>query len=351
MFDIPSSGVGSLDIVLTNTRSRTDDIGNDFVVDAIGFAPCYKSILSSFSNSSIIVKSQTCDNGSTTLYSSWPTNIPFQNPQYQWQRKAGGENNWSDISGATTQNYVQTENSPGIYNYRITSHDASDPTQILISNGITYYVQKLVVDANSTNLFACNGSNASGTLRGAFHLLYSDPDEASNMAYTYTWTPTTYLSFSDQNPTYITLPSPGSPPPVDGNPLPPTIYNFTFAVANSNYGCSSSNVQTVKLYNPRKVMVYNAFTPNNDGINDTFGPINIEDYPGSKFSIFNRWGQRVFHSEGSTNNDYRWDGRFQGQPQPSDVYTWTVELTACPDNIFSAGFGDGISHGTVTLIR
>lgn len=120
----------------------------------------------------------------------------------------------------------------------------------------------------------------------------------------------------------------------------------------TNYGCSASNLQTVNVYNPRKVWIPNAFTPDGDGVNDTFGPLNIEDYPGAKFSIFNRWGQKVFFSEGPTQNDFRWDGRFLGQPQSADVYTWTVELPGCPDNIFAAGSGgEGVTNGTVTLIR
>jgi gliding motility-associated-like protein len=53
------------------------------------------------------------------------------------------------------------------------------------------------------------------------------------------------------------------------------------------------------------IIVPQAFTPDNDGTNDLFVIIGIENYPNNQLSIFNRWGNEVFFSEGY-NND--WDG-------------------------------------------
>ncbi|MFM9816268.1 gliding motility-associated C-terminal domain-containing protein, partial [Streptomyces scabiei] len=77
---------------------------------------------------------------------------------------------------------------------------------------------------------------------------------------------------------------------------------------------------TVAVRNPRKVGVPNAFSPNGDGINDVWRPINLEDYPGSELSIWNRWGNRIFHSFGPNKADYTWDGKFNSQLQPQEVY-------------------------------
>lgn len=350
MFDIPP-GIDKVKIVIINTRRETDDIGNDMVIDDIGFAPCYPGIVASFSNSTMVGKSYTCNSGIVNLYSSWPSNVPFSNPVYQWQRSANSGTVWENILGATSLNYVQNENLPGIYHYRMIANESSNPSQVLISNELIFYVQKMVVDAVTTPLFACNGSMASGNVEGKFQLEYSDPSKAASLTYTYNWSPSTYISYPNSNPANITLPSPGSPPPVNGAPLPPTQYNYTLTVTSTQYGCTSSNTQTILVYNPRKVMVPNAFTPNGDGSNDTFYPINIEDYPNSEFSIYNRWGQRVFYSKGPTKNDYRWDGKFNGIPQSSDVYVWIVNLSACKNNIYSATNGEGVSNGNVTLIR
>lgn len=67
------------------------------------------------------------------------------------------------------------------------------------------------------------------------------------------------------------------------------------------------------------------FTPNGDGVNDTFSPIGecdvLETY---KFTIYNRWGQIVFHSE---NQEESWNGEFKNLPVPADVYVYTFEYT------------------------
>lgn len=66
----------------------------------------------------------------------------------------------------------------------------------------------------------------------------------------------------------------------------------------------------------------NAFTPNSDGRNDSFrllfdiNKCRITDY---HIKIFNRWGEMVFESD---NADERWDGRFNSNPMPSDVYVY-----------------------------
>jgi gliding motility-associated-like protein len=67
----------------------------------------------------------------------------------------------------------------------------------------------------------------------------------------------------------------------------------------------------------------NVFTPNRDGMNDVFGmheiendcsPIDVREF---KMTIFNRWGQMMFH----TNNILeKWDGQFEGEDCPSEVY-------------------------------
>lgn len=77
------------------------------------------------------------------------------------------------------------------------------------------------------------------------------------------------------------------------------------------------------------------FTPNEDGVNDTFGPIGLEDLgPCAQLTIWNRFGQVLFRSEG---NDITWDGRsFAGELAAPGVYfyaftagvlEWTGHLT------------------------
>jgi gliding motility-associated-like protein len=83
-------------------------------------------------------------------------------------------------------------------------------------------------------------------------------------------------------------------------------------------GCEAAEaVYMLETYLPIKIP--NAFTPNDDGLNDTFKPlVNVEMVNQFSMSIYNKWGQRIF--ETSQLND-SWDGKnaFNG------VYQWVIE--------------------------
>lgn len=86
--------------------------------------------------------------------------------------------------------------------------------------------------------------------------------------------------------------------------------------------CITVDTLQVRVFKSIDILLPNAFTPNNDGLNDKleFFLIGIEQF---KFlRIFNRWGQLVFE----TNNEKTfWNGIKNGTVQPSDVYVWMAE--------------------------
>lgn len=63
-----------------------------------------------------------------------------------------------------------------------------------------------------------------------------------------------------------------------------------------------------------------AFTPNNDGLNDTFGAVGqgIEQF---HLVVFDRWGNQVFESNDSNS---RWDGMFRGKTLPEGAYSYSA---------------------------
>lgn len=63
----------------------------------------------------------------------------------------------------------------------------------------------------------------------------------------------------------------------------------------------------------------NTITPNGDGHNDTWEINGIQDYPQADVSIYDRWGQRVFHSVG-------YKTPFTGEGLPMATYYWVIEL-------------------------
>ncbi|MCU0421675.1 MAG: gliding motility-associated C-terminal domain-containing protein [Bacteroidia bacterium] len=89
-----------------------------------------------------------------------------------------------------------------------------------------------------------------------------------------------------------------------------------------------------------KYFVPNAFTPNNDGVNDVFD-INGLNIKNRIMNIYNRWGQLVYEANGSISG---WDGTFKLKPAPSDVYTYLIYVTDSLGNEQSL-------KGTLHLIR
>jgi gliding motility-associated-like protein len=67
----------------------------------------------------------------------------------------------------------------------------------------------------------------------------------------------------------------------------------------------------------------NAFTPNDDGINDLYRPIGLNAADVLTFRIYNRWGQEIYNGDDLENMG--WDGRFQGAEQPTEVYLFVLE--------------------------
>lgn len=64
----------------------------------------------------------------------------------------------------------------------------------------------------------------------------------------------------------------------------------------------------------------NAFTPNGDGINDSWRPLwRANSGAVLELSVFDRWGRQVFTATG---RDAAWDGRVDGTPLPAGVYAW-----------------------------
>lgn len=348
MFEIPES-LTSFYVVLVNQNSSS--YGNDFVIDDISFAPCFPPIIASFSNTLIVVKESICNNGTINLFSRWPPgSVTFPNPRYKWQKSINNGVTWVDItSGSVSMGHTVVESAAGIYKYRVYAYESTNPSTFVVSNILNYYVMQMNVSAKIHEVYNCNANTF--VLNPEYNLLYRDP-EGNLPAYIFTWTPSTNLSANNIEKPTMTLPIVSAPDPNLPMPLPSTYsYNLTVTLSSDN-ACIASNTQTVKHYVPRKVIIMgNVFAPGAaNPINRVFHARNLEDYPGSTFTVRNRWGQIVFISQGPNANDYKWDGTYLGAPQPGDVYVWTVNQTGCSGNLIN---GDNTSnpYGEVTLMR
>ena len=89
----------------------------------------------------------------------------------------------------------------------------------------------------------------------------------------------------------------------------------------SLYGCLDSASVTITVDDSLNGEIPNAFSPNNDGLNDVFRPRGVKFERLVDFRIFNRWGQQIFYSNSI---DKGWDGTFNGVPQDVGEYYYVI---------------------------
>lgn len=99
------------------------------------------------------------------------------------------------------------------------------------------------------------------------------------------------------------------------------------------------NVSFERCY--EDLLLPTAFTPNHDGLNDVFKPVNDISVRQYKMKIYSRWGQVIFNS---TSMRKGWDGTVNRIEQPAGVYVWIVEYTSKTGRQKTAS-------GTVMLVR
>lgn len=126
-----------------------------------------------------------------------------------------------------------------------------------------------------------------------------------------------------------------------------SVYTFAFPNETTTFyanawisGCKISKPIVVEVSEDLKI--FNTFSPNGDGINDTWVIPGIEKFPDCEIAVFTRWGQRVFFSIGYTEGN-RWNGTHNGKKLEAGTYFYTIDLkdSAFPDLI----------KGAINLIR
>ena len=97
------------------------------------------------------------------------------------------------------------------------------------------------------------------------------------------------------------------------------IDTFDYAICNP-VGCDTATVYI--LIDCEELIIYTGVSPNDDGVNDVFYIEGIENYPDNTVSVFNRWGNEVFHQK-SYKND--WNGTYNSKALPDGTYFYILE--------------------------
>ncbi|MES1220268.1 MAG: gliding motility-associated C-terminal domain-containing protein, partial [Bacteroidota bacterium] len=222
--------------------------------------------------------------------------------QYSWQPQESLDNPFIPAPSATPANTT---------NYSVLIKDTVCGGSATLATTITVLPAPLV-KANKSNDIDCSVGSSQLSATGAVQ---------------YEWLPAASL-----NNTGIANPV--------ATPVIPTEY---VVKGTNNSGCSSidSVLVDVKAINKGKFLMPSAFTPNNDGHNDCYGAKYWGFITEFDFSIFNRWGECVFHTK---NPSQCWDGFYKGVPQNADVYVYIIKAKSfCESSVFR--------KGTVALIR
>lgn len=113
-----------------------------------------------------------------------------------------------------------------------------------------------------------------------------------------------------------------------------------FVTVNDADGCSGSDTVNVKV-DCRGIYFPSAFTPDDDGVNDKFGPLgNLSALQKYSLYIYDRYGNNIFFS---TNPFEKWDGTVKGAKPNSSSFVWMSEFIFNQKKEFR--------KGTITIVR
>lgn len=122
-----------------------------------------------------------------------------------------------------------------------------------------------------------------------------------------------------------------------------TNYNGLLHVkATNDCGVDSSTI-AVDLVDCYCIVIFpNAFTPNDDNLNETFRPVvdctKLDRY---HLTVFNRWGEKIFETYDINDG---WDATFMGAKVQQDVYAWIVEYAGYQNGDVQKLSQNGIVH-------
>ena len=129
---------------------------------------------------------------------------------------------------------------------------------------------------------------------------------------------------------------------------PPPFSMYVSLSAISEQDCLATDSVFVEVNKVRKAYFPNAFTPNNDGLNDyftVFGAVpNVQLV--KKMAIFNRWGMLIFEKNNFVANEPTegWDGTLNGKPVENGVYVYAIDIRFLDEEVIRY-------TGNVTVIK
>jgi gliding motility-associated-like protein len=117
-----------------------------------------------------------------------------------------------------------------------------------------------------------------------------------------------------------------------GNAIQPAnqVGATSYYVTETIDGCEGPSNEVVITIENCDIILPTAFTPDNDGNNDTWEiPLLDEAYPNNVVYVYNRWGSLIFEHNSQDNGPYnanQWDGTYNGNPLPVGSYFFVIDF-------------------------
>ena len=200
---------------------------------------------------------------------------------------------WDFADGATAiqKNFVKQYARAGTYQVTLTVTDAAGCTAQSGSQPVTIWVQPVI-----------NAGEPVSAMKGSTVTLKATANKPE--ALKFVWTPDAGMSNAHTlQPTFTALQD----------------QVFTLTATSLAGNCSASDQVSVKVLTA--VIPPSAFSPNADGVHDTWVVEGLADYLQSTVQVFNRYGQLVFSSKGYP---APWDGKMAGKELPSGTYYYII---------------------------
>lgn len=306
--------VGVTDIVLRIVNKAPGGCGNDLALDDITFRPC-GPLVSGMIDGLPGYEAAYCEGLERQFLLSCTVSGGFSVPVFQWQQQNVSNSNWSDIPAAINDNYPATffaSVSAGVYRFRLAVAESGN----INSTFCRVYSQSFTITIISKPR-ANAGPDKSILVGQSVRLAGS----INNQGDLFSWSPV----FDMDDPHSLQ-------PLVD--PSADQYYTLT-VVSGSGCGTASDRV-LVKVY--KDIFIPSAFSPNGDGLNDTWNIPALEACSTFEVKVYNRWGQTVFQTK---NTLKPWDGTSKGTPLPNGIYVYYIKTCN----------SDKLIKGTVVIIR
>jgi len=199
------------------------------------------------------------------------------------------------------------------------------------NSGATATTQVTIfVNAQSNPPVANAGDDATVELPNSTHTLQGSGQDDDGVIMEYTW-----VQMDGPNEATLSVSSTTGEAMVSN--LVEGTYRFILTVTdNANLESSDEIIITVVPFALNSVQFPLVFTPNNDGIDDTWNWSNTEVFEDCRLTIYNRFGQMIYET---ISYDNTWDGRVNGSPLQEDAYYYVITC----DN--------GDRQGAVRIVR